>query len=115
MISNAYAQVQSTPAASPPTSPFQSQMFLVIGLFVILYFMMIRPQRKEAQKHKKLLDGLKKGDEVITASGLYGKVTGVAEQVITLEVANNVKVRVSKSSIAGLQTPPAQSQEVVNG
>jgi preprotein translocase subunit YajC len=74
-------------------------MILIFGVF---YFLMIRPQQKKAKEHKALLDNLKKGDAVITNGGLYGKVTGLTDSVVTLEIAEKVRVRVSRGHIAGL-------------
>ena len=74
----------------------------LILLFAIFYFILIRPQQKRAKEHRMLLDNLKKGDRVITAGGLYGTITALEGNVVTLEVADKVKVKVSKSSIAGL-------------
>ncbi len=74
-------------------------MILIFGVF---YFLMIRPQQKKAKEHKALLDNLKKGDAVITNGGLYGKVTGLTDTVVTLEIAEKVRVKVSRAHIAGL-------------
>lgn len=83
-------------------------MILIFGVF---YFLMIRPQQKKAKEHKALLDNLKKGDAVITNGGLYGKVTGLTDTVVTLEIAEKVRVRVSRGHIAGLavSTPEQDS------
>src|SRR5438045_9497122 len=101
MISTAYAMAQA-PSTGSQTAPslFQSPLIPMIGLFMILYFMMIRPQRKKETSHKKFLEGLKKGDEVITQAGIYGKVAGIAENAITLEIASGVRIRVQKYTIA---------------
>lgn len=74
---------------------------MIAGVFLIFYFLLIRPQRKEQNRHKKFLSELKKGDEVVTSSGIYGRVAGIADNVVTLEIANQVKVRVTKNSVAG--------------
>lgn len=71
-----------------------------IGLLVaIMYFVMIRPQQKQAKTHRELLAGLKKGDEVVTQGGILGKIHLVSEQTVTVEVANGVRIRVLKRSI----------------
>ncbi len=74
-------------------------MILIFGVF---YFLMIRPQQKKAKEHKALLDNLKKGDAVITQGGLYGKVTSVSDAFLILEIADKVRVKVSRGHIAGL-------------
>jgi preprotein translocase subunit YajC len=72
----------------------------LILLFAVFYFLLIRPQQKRAKQHKAFMEGLKKGDTVVTSGGLYGKITGITDDAITLEIAEKVRVRVTKSSIA---------------
>jgi preprotein translocase subunit YajC len=74
-------------------------MVLILGVF---YFLLIRPQQKKAKEHRELLENLKRGDAVITQGGLYGKIANISDQVVTLEIADKVRVRVSRGSIAGL-------------
>jgi preprotein translocase subunit YajC len=74
----------------------------MILIFAVFYFLVIRPQQKKAKEHRQLLDNLKKGDSVITQGGLFGKITGVSDQIITLEIADKVRVRVSRGHIAGI-------------
>ena len=71
-------------------------------MFVIFYFLLIRPQQKRAKEHREMLQNLKKGDFVVTNGGLYGRVIGLTDQVVTLEVAENLKVKVARSYVAGL-------------
>jgi preprotein translocase subunit YajC len=71
----------------------------LILLFVVFYFLLIRPQQKKAKLQKQFLENLKKGDDVITSGGLYGKITGITNDTITLEIAEKIRVRVTKSSI----------------
>jgi preprotein translocase subunit YajC len=76
--------------------------FLFIGvLFAIMYFLMIRPQQKQAKEHRALLAALKKGDDVVTQGGMLGKIYAVTDKIVTLEIANGIRVRVLKSSIQG--------------
>ena len=94
LISNAYAQ---TAAGGPMESVMQ---FLpIILMFVVLYFLMIRPQQKKAKEHKALLEALGKGDEVVTQSGIVGRVTKVSDDFVTVEIAANVEVQMQKPSI----------------
>lgn len=74
----------------------------LILMFAIFYFLLIRPQQKKAKQHKELLASIKKGDQVVSSGGLYGTVTGVTDDVITMEIAPKVRVKVSRGSIAGL-------------
>lgn len=71
----------------------------LILLFVVFYFLLIRPQQKKAKTQKQFLESLKKGEEVVTSGGLYGKITGITDDVVTLEIAEKIRVRVLKSSI----------------
>ena len=73
--------------------------FFLIAMFVLMYFLLIRPQQKRAKEHKKLLNELKKGDEIVTNGGVIGKVTSVDESFATLEIADGVIVKVQKQGI----------------
>lgn len=75
-------------------------LFPLILIFLIFYFLLIRPQQKKAKEHREMLSAIKKGDEVITSGGIHGKIVGIADNVITLEIANNVRVKVSREYIA---------------
>jgi preprotein translocase subunit YajC len=72
-------------------------MILVFGIF---YFLMIRPQQKQRKLHMAVLQNLKKGDDVITSAGIHAKVTGVADNIVTLEIAENVRIKVDKAQVA---------------
>jgi preprotein translocase subunit YajC len=73
-----------------------------IVLIAIFYFLLIRPQQKKAKEHQVLLDALKKGDQVITASGVHGKIISVNDDVVSLEIAPNVVIKIVKSHIASV-------------
>lgn len=72
----------------------------LILLFVVFYFLLIRPQQKRAKQQKLFIENLKKGDEVVTSGGLYGKITGITDNTVTIEIAEKVRVRVVKSAVA---------------
>lgn len=95
-ISDAYAA--PAPAAQDPILGLLP--FVVI--FVLFYFMLIRPQMKRAKEQKKMIEALQKGDEVITAGGLLGKITKVGEQYVSLEIADNVTIQVQKQTVQTL-------------
>ena len=101
MISLAHAQTAG--AAADPTGGFM-QLLPMILMFVVLWFLMIRPQMKKAKEHKALLAGLAKGDEVVTQGGIVGKVTKVGENYVSVEIAEGTEVVVQKPSI-GLVLP----------
>jgi preprotein translocase subunit YajC len=79
----------------------------LILMFVVFYFLLIWPQQKKAKAHRQVLSTLKKGDEVVTSGGLYGTITGITDTVITLEIAEKVRIKVARSSIAGVVKTPA--------
>ncbi len=101
MITLAHAQTAG--AAADPTGGFM-QLLPMILMFVVLWFLMIRPQMKKAKEHKALLAGLAKGDEVVTQGGIVGKVTKVGENYVSVEIAEGTEVVVQKPSI-GLVLP----------
>jgi preprotein translocase subunit YajC len=88
------------PAQGGEANPYSGFIMLAI-MFAIFYFLLIRPQQKKMKEHQAMLGRLERGDEVITSGGLLGKVTAISdnEDIVTLQVADNVKVRVQKSSI----------------
>ncbi len=100
MISLAHAQ---TAGAADPTGGFM-QLLPMILMFVVLYFLMIRPQMKKAKDHKALISALAKGDEVVSGGGLVGKIVKVGENYVTLEIAEGIEVVVQKPAI-GLVLP----------
>lgn len=88
-------------AAGGGQSALTSMIPLVI-MFAIFYFLLIRPQQKKAKEHKALLESLKKGDQVITAGGMHGKITAVDDTVVTIEVASNVNIKFNKGHVAAV-------------
>ncbi|MBT9612171.1 MAG: preprotein translocase subunit YajC [Burkholderiales bacterium] len=96
MISNAYA----APAAGAQDPIMGLLPFVVI--FVLFYFMLIRPQMKRAKEQKKMIEALQKGDEVITTGGVLGKITKVSDQYMSLEIADNVVIQVQKATVQTL-------------
>ncbi|HMQ10904.1 MAG TPA: preprotein translocase subunit YajC [Oligoflexia bacterium] len=106
MISNVYAMASNGQQAADSGNIF-SAMFPMLMVFVIFYFILIRPQRKREDQHKKYLESLKKGDEVILQNGIIGKITGVTESVISLEIAQNTKIKVLRSAVAANYSPQA--------
>ncbi|WP_153116751.1 preprotein translocase subunit YajC [Rhodocyclus tenuis] len=96
LISSAHAQTAA--AAADPTGGLM-QFLPIILMFVVLYFLMVRPQMKRAKEHKALVDGLAKGDEVVTQGGIAGRVAKVGDNYISLEVAEGVEVQVQKPAV----------------
>ena len=98
-ISQAHAQVAPAPAATE--SPFGNlgTMLPLVLMFVVLYFVMIRPQMKRQKEARAMIEALAKGDEVATAGGLLGKITQIGEQHLTVEIAKGVEVQVQRSAV----------------
>jgi preprotein translocase subunit YajC len=96
MISNAYAQ-----AAGGGDPGFMGLLPIVL-MFVLLYFLMIRPQMKRAKEHKQMVEALQKGDEVITAGGVVGRISKMGEAYVTLEIAPNTEISVQRASVQTL-------------
>ena len=97
MISTAWAQNGATSGAAPS---MLIQMAPLLLVFVVFYFLLIRPQQLKQKEHAALLANLKRNDKVITSGGLHGKIIDLAESVVTVEIAPNVRVTVDRSQIA---------------
>jgi preprotein translocase subunit YajC len=93
LINEAWAQ-----AAAPAGGDLMS-MLPILLMFIVLYFVMIRPQMKRAKEHKAMVDALQKGDEVVAAGGVLGRVTKVSENYVTLDIASNVEIRVQRPAV----------------
>ena len=74
----------------------------IVLIFVIFYFLLIRPQQKRAKEHRTLLSNLRLGDQVLTSGGIYGRVTGLRDDVVTVEISDKVRVKVNRGNIAGV-------------
>jgi len=96
MISNAYAQ-----AAPAGDAGFMGLLPIVL-MFVLLYFLMIRPQMKRAKEHKQMVGALQKGDEVLTAGGVVGRITVMGDAYVSLEIAPGIEISVQRSAVQTL-------------
>ena len=90
-------------------------IFMILAMFAIMYFLVLRPQSKKAKEHQKMLAELKKGDEVITQGGIIGKISGIKDNELTLQVQEGVRLRFARSAVTGLYTggaaaTPAKSE-----
>ena len=93
-INDAFAE------ATPPPSGCGTEMLVMVGIFfVIMYFMIIRPQSKRQKEQKALMASISKGDEVVTSGGMMGKIKGVTDDVVRIELAENVVIKVQKHAI----------------
>jgi len=99
----AYAMGASGEGAAGQAGGGLQPLITMALVFFIFYFLLIRPQQKRLKDHKSLIDSIEKGDDVITNGGILGKVVGITEKVITLEIGEKARIKVLKSSISGLQ------------
>lgn len=105
MLTLAFAQsapaaAQQAPASAP--NPLMSMMPIAL-IFIIFYFLLIRPQKKAQKEHAQMLDELKKNDDVVTSGGIYGTVVNIQEGIVTLRIDDNTRIKVQKSSISKLK------------
>jgi preprotein translocase subunit YajC len=101
LIGTAWAQDAAGGAAGGPG--FASNLIMIGAIFAIFYFILIRPQNKAAQAHQVMVAGLKKGDQVVTKGGIFGRVAEVEDDALSIEVAKGVRIRVEKSKVGRLQ------------
>jgi len=105
----------TTAAMAPPEGEggggLLSTLMPLILIFVIFYFLLIRPQQKKAKEHQKFVDNLEHGMDVVTNSGMLGKITGITKDFVTLEVAPKVRVKFLKNSIAGKAPQPGEEKQ----
>lgn len=102
MTGVAYA-MGSNPAGGGQGGGNYMSLIFIVAVFAIFYFILIRPQQKRAKQHKEFLANLKKGDKIITSGGLYGTITGISDDSVTIEIAEKVRVKVDKGTVAALQ------------
>ncbi|WP_395636355.1 preprotein translocase subunit YajC [Sphingorhabdus sp.] len=95
--------ILSAAAGGAGGSAFFVQLFPLLLIFVVFYMFLIRPQQKRAKEHEAKINAVQKNDEVVTAGGLMGKVTKVADDYVEVEIAPNVRVKAVKSTIANVQ------------
>lgn len=107
-ISNAYAQTAGATGIEGNLMSFLP----IIMMFVVLYFLMIRPQMKRQKEQKSMMEGLKKGDEIITVGGILGKITKVSDNYVNVEIAANTEVVIQKSAVTMLL--PKDSIKAIN-
>ena len=98
MVNMAFAQGA---AAAPEPGSMMSFVVPMVFMVVIFYFLLIRPQQKKAKEHKLLLDGLKEGDQIITSGGMIGTIVRIDDQLVNLEIADKVRIKIGRPYIAG--------------
>jgi preprotein translocase subunit YajC len=98
MTGIAYAQGVAAAPAAGGLGPFGQFVPLVL-IFIVFYFLLIRPQQTKAKQHQQFLSDMKKGDKVLTGGGIHGKITGLTDSTITMEIADGVRVKVNRGSV----------------
>jgi preprotein translocase subunit YajC len=99
MWTDVFAQAGATPAPANPAISIALQLLQFAPIFLILYFLLIRPQQQRQKELEKTLKALKKGDRVLTSGGMYGTVVGVDEAKVVLRIADEIKVEFAKSAV----------------
>ncbi len=110
-ISPAYAQAAGGAA---PGADLTTLLPLVL-IFVVFYFLLIRPQQKRAKEHRAMIEAVRRGDKIVTAGGIVGKITKVKDDRVEVEIAEGVRVDVMKSTIADVLTKPEPAAAANNG
>jgi preprotein translocase subunit YajC len=107
------AQAAAPAGSGQPTSFLspQNPMFMMVAIFAIFYFLVLRPQSKKAKEHQAMLSELKKGDEVVTTGGIIGKISGLTDAELVLQVQEGVRIRVTRASVQGRYVPGAKAAE----
>ena len=110
MVSIAYAMGQGG-AAEGGAAGFASFIPLIL-MFVIFYFLLIRPQQKRSKDHRSMISNLKKGDRIVPSGGLHGRITGLDDTTLTVEIADKVRVKISRGNVGGIiqAAPPASAE-----
>lgn len=92
------------------------QQFALMGaIFAVFYFLLIRPQQKKVKAQQNFLASLQKGADVVTSGGIYGKITGITDTVVTLEIADNLRIKVARQAISQLPTADEASGKCSSG
>ena len=108
MFTNSIAYAMSQGGGGEAAGGFSAFIPLIL-MFVIFYFLLIRPQQKKTKEHREMVSNLKKGDRIVTSGGLHGRITGVSDQTLTVEIADKVRVKVNRANVGALSqsmTPP---------
>ena len=100
-----------SPGQGGGATGFLTSMLPIVAMIAILWFLLIRPQQKEQQKHREMVKNLKKGDEVVTVGGIYGRIMSLDQERISLKVSDNVKIDVERSKIVRVVTPKIEEVE----
>lgn len=111
----AVAQATGAPPAAPTQPPgffalLSKMMPMFLMVFLIFYFLVLRPQQRRLNEHQKLLDSLKRGDTVVTSGGLFGRVASIEKESVLIEIASGVKVKVERAHVVKRSDKPAEAK-----
>lgn len=109
MINIAFAMGQGGAGGGQGGGGFSAFVPLIL-MFVIFYFLLIRPQQKRTKQHREMIGNLKAGDRVITGGGIHGRITAVSETTLTVEIADKVRVKVNRGNVSAMVQPAQQAQ-----
>lgn len=101
-------------APAPQAAPLYHTFIMMFLIIIIFYFLLIRPQKKRQEEHQKMLDGLKKGDDVVMSGGIHAQIADVREDHYVLKIADNVRVKAAKNSVSQKVTPAGEAKLVDN-
>lgn len=116
MKTQAEVQVDSSPpAATPPSGGpggiFGSPIFFLVAMLLLMWALLIRPQQRREKEMKAMLSKVEKGDAIVTTGGLHGRVTGVTDDVLTVEISPNVRVKLARSAVASRTAGKAEGEK----
>lgn len=103
-ISEAWAQ--GAPAATAGGGDILIQMAPIVLIFIVFWFLLIRPQQKKAKEHRAMVQGLKRGDRVVTNGGIFGQISHVADDHLMVEIADGVKIKLAREAISAIPGKP---------
>lgn len=95
---------------APPGCGSGEQLIFMLGMLVLFYFLLIRPQQKRAKEHRQLIGNLKRGDNVITSSGIFGRIVDIDGNAMTLEIAKGTQVKILKTYVSGLANSESEKE-----
>ncbi len=110
MLGIAMAMGQNGAGAAPGGGGGFTAFVPLILMFVVFYFLLIRPQQKKAKEHREMIQNLKKGDRIVTSGGIHGRITGMDDATLTVEIADKVRVKVNRGNVGTLSHPAAKDQ-----
>ena len=107
----AYGMTGQTQGEGSGSGSPMTLIFMIIAIFAVMYFLMIRPQQKQKKQHQSMLSQLSKGDKIVTTGGMHATVVGVKDNTVIIKIADNVKVEVNRSAVSQIVSSRSQKQQ----